>query len=280
MRFLVGIVTLGKNKHAHCFMDFAKAMAAALRSLGHECEYANPGVRPGRLIMFGANNIVEDKANPQIPPDSIIFNAEQVSAIADPTYFLQSWVQLRNFSVWDYAESNVDTLKKLGIYSAVLCPVGYHKSMEVIKPAEEDIDILFYGSAGGPRREILDALDKTGLNVVRLFGVYGAERDAFIARSKVVINLHYYPNGVFEIFRCSHLFANRKCVVNEAGGRDRGLEELAKRCTAYTLRDQFVERCRELVASPHKRAIIADQAYEEFKKVDLIEGVRKALEES
>jgi hypothetical protein len=188
---------------------------------------------------------------------------------------------MRNFAVWDYAQSNLDVLHRLGIHTATLCPLGYHKSMEVLpKVDEQDIDVLFYGSAGGPRREILDALDKTGMNVVRLFGVYDGPRDGIIARAKVVINLHYYPNGVFEIFRCSHLFANRVCVVNEAGGRDKGLEDLARRCTAYTPRAELVERCKELVASPHKRLMIAEQAYEEFKKTDMTENVRRALEAS
>lgn len=282
-KFLLGIARLGQDPHLACFMEHVKSVAAALRTLGHEVEYASEEAmknRPGRLIIWGANKIAEQDPNdPLTPPDSIVFQTEQVSAIDTPTYFIQSWIMLRNFTIWDYAQSNVDTLKKLGMTNAIYAPLGYHPAMEVIKPvAHEDIDILFYGSAGGPRREILNALDETGLNVVRAFNVYGEERDAIIARAKVVINLHYYERGVFEIFRCSHLFANRKCVVNEAGGRDPQLEELASRCTAYTPRQWLVDECKRLVADAPARRAVAERGYEAFKKVDLVENIRVALE--
>lgn len=287
-RFLVGISKYGRNPHVRCFEDHMRSVVAALRALGHEVAYATEEelARGGRLIMWGANQVDQD---PQadasrmetIPKDAIVFQTEQVSAVVEPTYFIQSWIRYRNFAVWDYAQSNVDTLSKLGMTGVVLCPLGYEPSMTSIAPAEEqDIDVLFYGSGGGPRREILNALDATGMNVVRLYGKYGKERDEVIARAKVVINLRYYEHGVFEIFRCSHLFANHVCVVNEAGGRDRGLEDLARRCTAYTPRAELIERCRELVASPHKRLAVTEKAFEEFKKIDLVDNVRRALEAS
>jgi len=289
-RFLLGVTKLGQNPHVQCFMDHVRAMAAALRTLGHEAEYASEEAlkRGGRLILWGANQLVEDpnaSKDPKhlqlIPPDAIVFQAEQVSAIAEPTYFIQSWLQYRNFSVWDYAESNVKALKHLGIDRAVLCPLGYHPSMTMIEPAaDQDIDVLFYGSSGGRRRDILAALNESDMHVVCIganASLFGKERDAFIARAKVVLNLHYYERGIFEIFRCSHLFANRVCVVNEAGGRDAGLEDLAQRCTAYTPREHLIERCREMVESPHRRLMIAEQAFEEFKKIDLAENVRAAL---
>jgi hypothetical protein len=132
MRFLIGIVGLGTNPHSRCFEDVARALAAALRELGHEVEYANPEAKPGRLILFGANNLMDDPQNPQIPADSIIFNSEQLAAIADPSFFMQNWVQYRNFVVWDYSQTNIKALRKLGIQRAVHCPIGYHPSMSKI----------------------------------------------------------------------------------------------------------------------------------------------------
>lgn len=286
-RFLVGIAKYGQELHVRCFEDHMRAIAVALRHLGHEVHYATEEQlrRGGRLILWGVNQVTEDpKADPSrqevIPADTIVFQTEQVSAITNPAYFIQSWIRLRQMTVWDYAQSNVDALKQLGMTGVILCPLGYVPEMTKLLPYRDpDIDVLFYGSRGGPRREILTALDNSGMKVVRLFGSYGAERDEHIMRAKVVINLHYYEQGVFEIFRCSHLFANRVCVVNEAGGRDSGLEQLAERCTAYTPRAQLVERCRELVADRKQREDIAERGFEEFKKIDLVENVRKALEQ-
>ncbi len=286
MRFLVGINQFGRDPHVYAFWDHMKSIVAALRSLGHEVEYASEEAmrKGGRLILWGVNHLVEDEKasdNPEhmqkIPDDSIVFQTEQISAITEPTHFLGRWVLAKNFVMWDYSEANLKTIKKLGGERAVLCALGYHPSMTTIKPVEQDIDVLFYGTRGGPRREILTALEATNLNVVRLFGVYAEERDAVIARAKVVINLRAYEKGVFEIFRCSHLFANRVCVVNESNGRDPGLEEIARRCTAYTAREDLVERCRELVASPHKRLAVAERGFEEFSKINLVENVGNAL---
>ncbi len=277
-RFTLGIVGRERNPHAECFVDFAKALRDALRALGHEVV---PETNPGRYIMFGANNLVDSEN--KIPRDSIIYNAEQLAAISDPRFFLQNWVQYRQMIVWDYSRANVEVLRRLGIERAVHCPVGYISSMECIQslPEEEqDIDVLFYGSVAGPRREILDALDATGLRVERLFGVYGAERDKFIARAKVVLNLRFYPRGIFEIFRVSHLLANKKCVLTEAGGCDTELEALADRTCAYVERANIVEMCKKLVAAPNARQEIAETGYAEFKKLNFIETVRQALEES
>lgn len=281
MKFLIGVVGMGVNPHVPCFMDFARALANALRALGHDVEYATAEARrerPGRLIMLGANNLSDP--NGQIPDGSIVFNSEQLAAVADPTFFLQNYLQYRNLTVWDYSQANIAALKKLGIARAVHCPVGYIPSMTTIEPEKEDIDILFYGSVAGPRREILDALDKTGFEIVRLFGVYGEERDAFIARSKIVLNLHYYPNGIFEIFRVSHLLANRKCVLTEAGGCDRALEEFARSACAYVPRGDLVDTAKMLVADEHMRREQARIGHEVFRKLDFVRSVAEALEQS
>ena len=278
-RFSIGIVGRYKNKHADCFLDFAKALRDALRALGHE---VCPESDPGRWIMFGSNNLID--TDNLIPLNAIIFNAEQLAAVKTPKYFLQNYIQLRQMTVWDYSQANLEVLKQLGIKNAVLCPLGYIPSMTTIKalpPQDEDIDVLHYGSVGSsPRKAILDALEEAGLHVVRLMGVYGEERDAFIARSKVVLNTHFYPNAVFEIFRVSHLLANKRCVVTEAGGVDTGLENLAKSACVYLPRNQIVDECRRLCAHAKARQFIAARGFNVFSQVSLIDNVHTALEAS
>lgn len=62
--------------------------------------------------------------------------------------------------------------------------------------------------------EITNARQR-GLSVKAVFGVYGAELDEFISRSKVVINIHFYPNGRLEMIRLFDLLANARTVVRE-----------------------------------------------------------------
>jgi len=278
-RFTIGIVNYGRDPHVRCFEDFARALSSALKALGHEV-IPPTDPKPGRLIIFGGNNLIDEHG--QMPKDSIIYNTEQLAAVADPSYFLRNFRQYRDFMIWDYSKSNISALHKLGLKNTIFCPVGYISSMTQIKPAaDQDIDVLHYGSVGkSPRKEILDALDKTDLKVVRLFNVYGEERDAVIARSKIVLNLHYYPGGIFEIFRVSHLLANRKCVVSEDGGSDLLLESLAKCTTAYVSRDKIIDTCRELIADTSKRKGLEEKGFSEFSQIDFVKIVKEALEVS
>lgn len=289
-RYQLGIVSLNRNVHAQCFMEVMRNLAAALRALGHVADYYTPGGQ-GRLILFGANNLAEDPSAP-IPKDTIIYNSEQLAAVKDPRVFMQGYAQQNTFKIWDYSEANIAALKTIGVDNVSLCPIGYvsDKYDHLFRPKrqrvnrllaeEEDIDVLFYGSIVGRRREVLDALETSGLKAKCLSGIYGEERDYWISRSKVVLNLHFYPNGVFEIFRVSHLVENKRCVVTEAGGCDAGLEDLASRICTYVPREDIVDACWKLVANARMRREQAERAFDEFSKINFVENVRKALEES
>ena len=92
--------------------------------------------------------------------------------------------------------------------------------------------------------------------------------------------MHFYDRPVHEIFRVSHLLANGRCVVSEGGGCDLGLEDFAARATRLVPYEKLVEACRELVADPEARRVQAERGRMEFEKIDLVENVRRALEES
>ena len=64
---------------------------------------------------------------------------------------------------------------------------------------------------------MLNALRGGGFRVEWLLNLYGADRDALLARSKIVINMHQHDAQVFEIVRVSYLLANRRTVVSERG---------------------------------------------------------------
>jgi O-methyltransferase/8-demethyl-8-(2,3-dimethoxy-alpha-L-rhamnosyl)tetracenomycin-C 4'-O-methyltransferase len=99
--------------------------------------------------------------------------------------------------------------------------------------------------------------------VEAVFGVYGAERDALIARAKVVLNMHYYDSSIFEIVRVSYLLANRKAVVAECHPGtdvDPGLRE-AVRAVPY---DGLVEACQGLVRDEDARTGLEERGYTIF----------------
>ena len=103
---------------------------------------------------------------------------------------------LRSYPVWDYSRNNSAALYRLGVRRASLVPIGYAPELTRICPLEENIDVLFYGAVNERRGRALQRMKDRGLRTVVAFGAYGAERDALIARSRIVVNIHYYESRV------------------------------------------------------------------------------------
>jgi SAM-dependent methyltransferase len=129
--------------------------------------------------------------------------------------------------------------------------------------ARQDVDVLFYGVVNERRRAILDALAAAGLVVKALPGIYGAERDAWIARSKLVLNVHYYDDKVHELVRTSYLLANRKAVVSECDD-DTEIDADVREALVAVAYDKLVEACVALARDDARRHAIEQAGFEIF----------------
>lgn len=322
-RYSVWIAQIAGMKHTRCVCEVAESLVEALRTLGHEVRGPEPSTsyfvtnptpyadgKLGRAIILAANLIPDIP----LPEDAILYNLEPVYLNG---WFADEWQKsaylriLRRHTVWDYTESNALKLRTYGVPRVINCPVGYTPCLERIKPAPvQDIDVLHYGSLSvhegddcNRRADILNALDdvqivdETGklrpLRVEHLFGVYGEDRDRYIARAKLVINVHPWKTWPWEVVRCSYLMANHVCVVSENEGDDPGLDALGRRGTAFVPYEKIVETCRglldarggvvlsdEMVPAAEARAKIAAAGYEAIKAIDFTANVKAALEQS
>ena len=89
-------------------------------------------------------------------------------------------------------------------------------------PFGKDIDVLFFGG-GSPRRksihrEIKEWAKDNNLNVLFFFNrdCNGYFRDDLIRRSKIVLNIHSFPDRPLEVHRLNHLLLlGEACVVSE-----------------------------------------------------------------
>lgn len=304
-RFTVWITQPEGNPSMRCFAEVALSLSSALRRLGHDVLepkvsdapfVTNALVPPdgdfGRSIVLGSNFL------PDAPyaRDTIFYNLEQIAVDGDVgAQLLRSNLLrlMRRHTVWDYSQHNIALLKTLGCPDVRYCPIGFVPELVRIPEAEQDIDVLHYGhlEPGGRRMRILNALDQSAvvvdgvqrqLRVEHFYGLYGEERDRMIARAKVVLNMHHYGKdfgaGIFEIVRCSYLYANKKCVVSESGGPDQTLEALATACGAHVPYDKLVETCVALVEHPGTRVQVAAAGLDNFWKLNFTESVRRALE--
>jgi len=272
VRFSVAIAGHEQNEATRAFEDLAEAIVSALRLLGHEVGSPRDPL-PGRLIVLGAHLLPSGGAAARVPADAIVFNTEQVTSVGAPHL-------MRSRVVWDYSGTNIEALGALGVPRLVHCPIGYVPSMTRIQPEErEPIDCLFYGAMNERRRQVLDEVAAAGVGLAAV-RAYGAPRDRLIAQSKVVLNLHYYQSPIFEVVRCSHLFANRRCVLTEAGGVDEELEELAGRAAVVSPRQDIAQACLALRASEKERRAAAERGFEEFRTIDFVRSVERALDQT
>jgi len=275
-------------EHWRCLEEVATGIGYSLSKLGHAVEYsfgrAPDFTSGGRFIIFNAHVLLPVLATGlPLPPDAIIYNAEQVPDGPIPTN--QMWwfpylALLRNRQVWDYSETNIERFRRRGVNNVKHCRVGwYPNSGSCVEATFNDVSVLFVGSLNPRRAELIDRLHGLGIDVKHLFGLYGYQRDHWIARSKIVLNVHFYDKPIFEIFRVSHLLASKKCVVSEGGGCDSELEAFAANATKLVSYDEIPEACVRLLEVDEERKFWARTGYERFRQIDQVAEVERALRE-
>jgi hypothetical protein len=231
---------------------------------------------PGRRHIILGSNLLPGFDAP-LANDAILYNLEQIQDGS-------SWLQpaflelLSRYAVWDYSQQNIDRLAEKGIAKVVHLPIGYAPPLQRIETRkDEDIDVLFVGSINDRRQKILGALEKKGLRVHRAVGVYGAARDALVARAKVVLNLHYYEAKVFEVVRVSYLLANRRFVISEEGAPSED-EASLRQGLVFAPYEKLVETCCDWLAKPERRAEVASRGQSLFQARDVASYLKVALD--
>jgi hypothetical protein len=212
--YRVCIVVPPGYPHAACFTEAALLLRHSLLSLGYDCDLAlNEFARNRVNIVLGTNLL-----NPAATFGDcrvILYQLEQLSDTEGWYSDGRGAMLARAEAVWDYSPENVEFLRQRGI-AASYVPLGFHPALQTIPDnSVRDIAVLFVGSLNDRRRAVLSALEQRGYVVKVLFGVYGKQRDDTIARSRVVINIHFYEANIFEAVRVSYLVNNGVFVLSE-----------------------------------------------------------------
>ena len=279
VRFAVAVVSPPSNPTVGGgFREIAEALHHALLALGHDSVLTNRlDLDERRTIVFGANHLIHYGL--EVPKNPIFYNLEQLGDDS-PWMAMPEFIDLfRRYPNWDYSQANVEYLAALGLPRPTYVPIGYVPELTRIAPAPEDIDVLFYGMLSERRYAVLRDLRDRGLRVKWLSGVLGASRDAWIARSKIVLNVHYWEAKIFEIARVSYLLANRRTVVSERGA-DPTLERDLESGVAFADYDELVDRCVELLGDERARRELAERGYQAFSARDQAAIVHRALSQT
>ena len=75
-------------------------------------------------------------------------------------------------------------------------------------------DVFFYGAENNRRKSILDKLAEI-YNIRIGFGISGNEKDNIIARSKIILNLHFYNDCALEACRLNEILQFNKVIISE-----------------------------------------------------------------
>ncbi|THD61175.1 MAG: hypothetical protein E7813_22025 [Bradyrhizobium sp.] len=254
----------------HAFDDFVQLLQNSFESLGISARIAvNQFSTVGVNVVIGANVLTRlpESLRPELPKNTVIFNLDQVHP-ASPwmeEYYLSL---LRAHPVWDYSSVNIARLAEhFGIHRTALVKIGHMPVMSRIESVvSPDIDVLFYGNLSPRRAKILMDFTETGINLVGLTGVYGKERDIFIARAKLILNLQYYDfPGISEIVRLSYLLSNRKAIVTESGDYI-AIESDVEQCVVPARYEDLVETCVKLCRDDAARKRIENRGYVLFSR--------------
>jgi len=259
--------------HAGAFAEVAETLLYGLRKLGYDAALTTDlADAKGRVFIVGAHLL---PTNTALPADAIIYNTEHVTwhKSADP----QHHEMLRRHEIWDYSAVNSRLLTEFLGTQVHHVALGYVPELTRIGPAAlQDIDVLFYGSPNARRTRVLDQLREAGLKVEHLFGVYGKARDALIARARLVLSMHYYLPGMFEIARVSYLLANRKAVVVEMNTGEEIDADLWPGLIAAPY-DELVRTCKFWLAADAARHKLEQKAFDVFAARDMAEILKQRV---
>jgi glycosyltransferase involved in cell wall biosynthesis len=273
--FCIWIVSPPGYMHSRCFEEVALSLKQAFATLGFNAPIVtDPKKIKDWGIVLGANLL--SSVPPPLPPRLILYNLEQIQK--DSPWLNAGYIELlRKYPVWDYSERNLAGLRACGITRAALCGVGYMPGLTRITPAlQKDIDVLFVGSTNERRVKVLGEIAAGGAKVLPAYNSYGPERDALIARAKLVLNVHYYEAQVFEIVRVSYLLANRICVVSE-NGQDDKLEAPLKGGLVFAPYAELAAACLRLLKDENERLLMAQAGFERFSALSQVPMLKAAL---
>lgn len=276
-RFQITLVRPQGFLHTEAFREVAETLQFGLRSIGHRAEIRENDFDAQAINVLLGAHLLSPEAALTVPPGSILYNLEQLGGASLPPQFYELARQNR---VWDYSLHNVRHWEALGgDYRPAHVPLGYVPELNRIKASQnQDIDVLFYGSLNERRKLIVKALSDSGANVQVLFGIYGAARDEFIARSKIVLNVHFYDAKIFEVVRVSYLLSNSKAVVSECCF-DTEIEDGFLDAISGVAYESLVETCMSLLRDEEARHRLEAQGFQWFSRRKESDILSNALQE-
>jgi hypothetical protein len=259
------------SSHETCG-DIVEAFRLAAESLGYPTRFTPCCIVPGEInILFFFWDVPWEQIE-QHHPDCIVVNFEPM------VHGTHAWNEryldvLKRCYLWEYSKSNFQRHRQLGYRNADYVALGWEPGAAEILPladilpdAQQDIDVVFFGSLTRRRIDILEGLMARGWRVEVNRGRAWTleERNGFMRRAKIVLNLHNWEaSRVVEVPRLSILLRHRKAVVCELYP-DSEVEAGVRNAVVGAPYERLIETIEQLLADAPRRAALEREALDVF----------------
>jgi hypothetical protein len=213
--FNVTLIQPSAYVHASALVEAADYVSASLRACGYAADRTTNAISPKAVNIVFCSHILDSELAAQIPRGSIIFNSERLVGdrdwpVRNPAYK----ALLQQHFVWDYSLRNLECIQHP---NKAFVQFGYLEALRRRDlPRTPHHSLLFYGAITPWREHVLHELNRRGVNVRVLFGVYGEARDREMLSAWAVLNLHKERDeSVFEPVRCFYPLINQVPVFSE-----------------------------------------------------------------
>lgn len=256
-----------------------------IQSINHiNAKYLNIIIN-GHILPF------EEDFLQKIPKDTIFINTEQLDSFVgekiknyseNMQILYSKWYKTitylgENFIIWDYSQRNVEHLYELGIMNVKYLRLGFQKELKrIVNKNKKDIDVLFYGSLNDRREKILNELRRNGVNALNI-SAFGSVRDELIARSKLVLNIHYFNAEIFENVRLNYLMNNEIAILSELNPTT-SIDPIYKDAICGVGYDKLVKTCIDLLANDEKLDLLRHNSLKTILNIPQSQILKELLE--
>ena len=264
------------------FSDAAYYLYSALQESGLPVRWITKPIDDDRNINIFLGSSPTKLVDELISKHNIHFNFEQLRGKADLVnsgYI--NW--LKNKIVFDCHGSNIEYLKEINGDEQVAfeIPISTSERLDYLPevPNTGESDVLFFGAMDDRRKDLIEALKKSGLVVQEVSGSFGRELAPAIKKTKLIIHAHYGAIAVFPYLRVMQAIACKVPVLCE----DSVLSAKAdweKSGMTFASYDKLVETAHRLLAMSEKaRLAKANKLMGYAKTIKPAKAIKAALQE-
>ena len=225
----------------------------------------------------------------KLPPTArvVLFNLEVVSH--PPSRSCHNSSAWATHAVWDYAPANIAALRGLGLLApgggsnAAAVPLGYYPGIMLgpdVPPSQappKPVSVLMIATPNPHRTAIVDALRARGVDVLwPAVGVAGAEKERLLRTARILLNVHYFGEGLLEAVRLFHAVSIGVACVSE-DSPDVVASEYWGRAVDLVPYDKLVDHVVELLAAPERVDALARRGYAWMREETASQRVLPAL---